>query len=294
MVAREARVGDFPAVVVASATRGIQLPVSGVRWMASDLQATDSMSTTGVLSDAKHGLPLRWCSRVLGAARRHRWQSAARRAERNSAGDAGTRCVAEDPCALSAACFTLGLEIPTREEAAGLGAPCQCPYAAGMLMELFAGISAFGALVTSGAVVVGVRQLHAAERQLEVVQEQARTAFEDDLSREYRAIVGELPADAFYTDGRTELTEATRRAFYRYFDLSNEQLFHIRKDRVSSSTGDQWRDGIRGNLAIGAFRAAWDDLEPHLSDEFFEDLRDVVHEVRAAASKSATPRRPLL
>lgn len=221
-------------------------------------------------------------------------QSAARRAERNSAGDAGTRCVAEGACALSAACFTLGLEIPTREEAVGWGAPCQWPYAAGMLMELFAGISAFGALVTSGAVVVGVRQLHAAERQLEVVQEQARTAFEDDLSREYRAIVSELPADAFYTDGRTELTEATRRAFYRYFDLSNEQLFHIRKDRVSSSTGDQWRDGIRGNLAIGAFRAAWDDLEPHLSDEFFEDLRDVVHEVRAAASKSATPRRPLL
>ena len=72
VVARDARVGDPPAVVVASATRGIQLPVSGVRWMASDLQATDSMSTTGVLSDAKHGPPLRWCLRVLGAARRHR------------------------------------------------------------------------------------------------------------------------------------------------------------------------------------------------------------------------------
>ena len=45
-----------------------------------------------------------------------------------------------------------------------------------------------GAAATAIAVFVAVWQLRAAE-------EQARTAFEDDLSREYRTIVGELPAD---------------------------------------------------------------------------------------------------
>jgi hypothetical protein len=149
-----------------------------------------------------------------------------------------------------------------------------------LLTELFAGITAVGTLLTSGAVGVGALQLRATKRQLEVTQQQARTAFEDDLSREYRAIVGALPAHAFYKSGDAQLTDDIRRSFYRYFDLSNEQLFHIRNDRVSHSTGEQWRDGIKGNLELSAFLAAWDDLEPHLSESFFKDLREVVGEVR--------------
>ena len=132
---------------------------------------------------------------------------------------------------------------------------------------------------------------HGAERQLEIVQDQARTAFEDDLSREYRSIVGALPADAFYTDGRTDFKDETNRAFYQYFDLSNEQLFHMRTGRVSSTTGKQWRDGIRGNLSLRTFMAAWDALEPNLHDAFFEDLRAVIGEVRGPAVKNAPPHR---
>ena len=104
------------------------------------------------------------------------------------------------------------------------------PYATRVLTELFAGITAVGTLLTSGAVGVGVLQLRATKQQLEVTQQQARTAFEDDLSREYRTIVGELPAHAFYKTGDAELTDDMRRSFFRYFDLSNEQLFHIRND----------------------------------------------------------------
>ena len=52
-MARDARVGGPPAVVVASSTRGIQLPLSGVRWMASDIQASDSVSTTTDVGDTQ-------------------------------------------------------------------------------------------------------------------------------------------------------------------------------------------------------------------------------------------------
>ncbi len=113
--------------------------------------------------------------------------------------------------------------------------------------------------------------------QLRTAEEQARTAFEDDLSREYRTIIGELPPEAFYVKGEVTPSEATRRAFYRYFDLSNEQLFLAREGRVSDATVEQWKDGIRGNLErLPAFRAAWADIADRVPDDFFEDLSKLV------------------
>ena len=48
-----------------------------------------------------------------------------------------------------------------------------------------------------------------------------------------------------------------RRSFYRYFDLSNEQLFYANRGRVSAETRQQWEDGIANNLSRPAFQAAW-------------------------------------
>jgi hypothetical protein len=63
--------------------------------------------------------------------------------------------------------------------------------------------------------------------QIRISRQFAQTAFEDDLSREYRAIIGLLPAAAFQTNANETLLEdeETARGFYRYFDLNNEQLF---------------------------------------------------------------------
>jgi hypothetical protein len=105
--------------------------------------------------------------------------------------------------------------------------------------ETVALISAAGAVATAIAVLIGVLQLRTAK-------EQARTSFEDDLSREYRSIAGDLPAEAFYVDSTWTPDEATRRAFYRYVDLSNEQLLLARVGRVSTATEEQWKDGIHG------------------------------------------------
>lgn len=153
-----------------------------------------------------------------------------------------------------------------------------------MLDEIFAGMTAFGAVVTAGAVVIGVRQLRATERELELVQQeldlvqtQARTSFEDDLTREYRKIIGLLPAEAFYEDGDIELTDEYRRALYRYFDLSNEQLFLASQGRISQETEAQWRDGITGNLLrLPVFHKAWEEISGRVPDDFFEDLRKLV------------------
>jgi hypothetical protein len=145
-----------------------------------------------------------------------------------------------------------------------------------VLNEVFSGLAAAGTIATAAAVWVGIRQVKAAEHEIEQTKKQALTSFEDDLTREYRSIVGELPAEAFYIDGELELNEARRRAFYRYFDLSNEQLFLAAHGRVSDETREQWRQGIAGNLGLPSFIAAWRDVEPHLPKNFFIDLRDLI------------------
>jgi hypothetical protein len=152
-----------------------------------------------------------------------------------------------------------------------------------VLNEVFSGLAAAGTIATAAAVWVGIRQVKAAEHEIEETKKQALTSFEDDLTCEYRSIVGELPAEAFYIDGELELNEAKRRAFYRYFDLSNEQLFLARLGRVSQATCEQWRDGIVGNLRLPAFRAAWHDVEPHIPKDFFEDLRGLIAEAAGGA-----------
>ncbi len=139
-----------------------------------------------------------------------------------------------------------------------------------MFDETVAVVTAVGALATAIAVFIAVLQLRTAK-------EQARTAFEDDLTREYRAIVAELPAEAFYVKGKLTPGEQTWRGFYRYLDLSNEQLFLARLGRVSPATVVQWKDGICGNLTrLPAFRAAWSEIAARVPNDFFEDLKDVV------------------
>lgn len=117
--------------------------------------------------------------------------------------------------------------------------------------------------------------------QIRTARQLSQSEFEDDLSREYRSIVGTLPPTAFYTDtdgtvGTLENDEIAR-AFYRYFDLSNEQLFYARQGRVSESTALQWREGIEGNIrSLPAFAGAWTTIAARIPDDYFEDLRALV------------------
>ena len=119
-----------------------------------------------------------------------------------------------------------------------------------MLLEFFAGLTALGALVTAAGVLVAVRQVKAAETNVRQAEKLAQADFEDDLAREYRQIVHQLPAVAFYESGRLELDDELRNAFYRYFDLSNEQLYLA--DRIASATGRQGT-GATGSAARCGF-----------------------------------------
>jgi hypothetical protein len=70
--------------------------------------------------------------------------------------------------------------------------------------------------------------------------------------------------------------------FYHYFDLSNEQAYLHRRNRVRSQTWNEWRDGIIQNLQRPAFSAAWDDVSSR-APESFNDLREALKQPPATS-----------
>jgi len=112
-------------------------------------------------------------------------------------------------------------------------------------------------------------------RQLRFNETQAQASFEDGLTASYRRIVAELPIGALLNETLApDEAASARSAFYRYFDLCNEQVFLRDNHRLSDETWDQWRDGIAGNLARVAFKAAWREMETGIGDDFTELRRE--------------------
>jgi hypothetical protein len=113
--------------------------------------------------------------------------------------------------------------------------------------------------------------------QLLLSRQQARSEFEDRLTGRYLAVAADLPVEMFFGEQvDPEIVRLHRAAFYRYFDLCNEQAFLHEQGRISDATWVQWRDGMKGNFARPAFHAAWfDEIAPHVGDDF-EELKRVL------------------
>jgi hypothetical protein len=101
----------------------------------------------------------------------------------------------------------------------------------------------------------------------------AKTRLEDELTREYRALVAELPLACVVDD--TPLEALVERdpgfdrdkilgIFYRYFDLSNQQLYLCMAKRITKGMAAEWQDGMRGLAEREAFGSAWRDINLRL------------------------------
>src|SRR5258708_32599196 len=85
-------------------------------------------------------------------------------------------------------------------------------------------------IVTALGVSIGVLQLWNTKRQ-------AVTLFEDALAKEYREITGAIPTAALLVEILSaELMQTHLPDFYRYFDLSNNQIFLRQLRRLSKKT----------------------------------------------------------
>ena len=127
--------------------------------------------------------------------------------------------------------------------------------------------TAVGSIATAAAVGVAGWQLWLGRRQ-------AKSAFEDQLEREYRDIAAELPVDALLgKELAPPLSEPTLTAFYRYIDLTNQQIFLRQHKRISKATWRNWCEGIAHNLRRPAFAAAGTQIKQAAPEDFHEGRR---------------------
>ena len=108
--------------------------------------------------------------------------------------------------------------------------------------------------------------------QLRVTKVIAQLQFEDGLAKEYRELANKIPTDALLGQELDE--EGYRKTFddfYRYIDLSNEQVSLRQRDRVSEDVWKNWSEGIQTNLSLPAFNKAWTDIKARSNS--FQELR---------------------
>jgi hypothetical protein len=108
--------------------------------------------------------------------------------------------------------------------------------------------------------------------QLVLTKRIAQLQFEDALAKEYRDIAAKLPTKVFYGVSLDAREQASLRdEFYRYIDLSNEQICLRQRRRVSKAVWQSWREGIKSNLSLPAFSTAWEEVKDRTNS--FAELR---------------------
>src|SRR5438093_6268457 len=104
-------------------------------------------------------------------------------------------------------------------------------------------IQTIASVVTALGVAIAALQLYHAKQQSE-------SQFEDSFAEQYRSIASKLPLGALLGKelGADDL-DASLRAFYEYFDLSNEQAFLARQGRLRPVTWKNWRECIEQHMS---------------------------------------------
>lgn len=119
-------------------------------------------------------------------------------------------------------------------------------------------------IVTAIGVVIAAVQLWLTKRQ-------AVTAFEDQVSNEYRQIARSIPVKALLCENLTDQEfDKALNELYNYIDFSNEQVFLRQQRRIRKSTWQNWCEGIESNLKLPAFNKAWKLVKEKLPDSFNE------------------------
>lgn len=90
-------------------------------------------------------------------------------------------------------------------------------------------------------------------------KKQFTTEFEDKLTDQYRDIVLEIPVEALLDDSDEESYRGDLKHYYKYLDLTNEQIYLRKEGRVSKATWESWREGIEAHLERDDFRNAWEE-----------------------------------
>jgi hypothetical protein len=108
--------------------------------------------------------------------------------------------------------------------------------------------------------------------QLRMSKNIAQLEFEVSLAREYRELAANIPTKALLgvVISENELQESFDE-FYRYIDLTNEQISLRQRGRIKIETWENWLSGIKSNLKLSPFKRAWEEIKN--SSTSFQELR---------------------
>lgn len=108
--------------------------------------------------------------------------------------------------------------------------------------------------------------------QLRVSKDIAQLQFEDGLAKEYRELVSRIPTKALLGHDLSEKEyQDSFDEFFRYVDLSNEQVSLRQRGRISKTVWRYWSAGIQGNLSLPPFKRAWAEIQSQSTS--FQELR---------------------
>jgi hypothetical protein len=126
-------------------------------------------------------------------------------------------------------------------------------------------------LVNAAASVATATGVLLAGWQIRMAKQAARSEFEDSLTQQYREISKKIPIKALLGK-KLDAQEwnDTLDDFYRYVDLSNEQVFLRQNNRVSKATWRLWSEGIKLKLELPSFKDAWEHFKQESPDSFKE------------------------
>ena len=103
-------------------------------------------------------------------------------------------------------------------------------------------------------------------------REIAQLQFADGLDKEYPELANRIPTKALLGSRLSPKEyEAAFDEWFRYFDLSNDQVILRKHSRIGFEVWKNWRDGIKTNLDLPAFKRAWLDIQAKSSS--FQELR---------------------
>lgn len=127
-----------------------------------------------------------------------------------------------------------------------------------------AAATAVGTIITAVGVSLARQQIKASERL-------SQTQFEDGLAREYREVILQIPVKALLGESlNLEEQNKVLHSFYRYVNLTNDQIFLRQQGRVNLEAWQNWRDGIKSLMAMPAFPDSWKYIKDRPTTEFDE------------------------
>jgi hypothetical protein len=89
-----------------------------------------------------------------------------------------------------------------------------------------------------------------------------KTRFENEMVMRYIRIINLITFEIMYLDESEKyFDEEVKRKldeFYKYFDLTNQELYLITNDEIRKKTAEEWIKGIKELMGLASFSKAWE------------------------------------